>query len=125
MSNSDYKNDELPIFIKRFSGEFNLEEGSFIGVNFKFRNKLYRITRCPTLDAEGTKQLKKKFNKEIGEYEVILYPANKYLDEFEWNIDVFYGMFDDINDLLLNCFIDGVRFQEIVTSSETTFLGRD
>lgn len=36
MSNNEYKDGELIKFIKSFSGPFNIESESFIGVEFKF-----------------------------------------------------------------------------------------
>ena len=125
MSNNVYKNGELSKFIKRFSGPFDVKSESFIGVEFKFRANFYRITRVPTLDDEGTLSLRKKFNKKVGKYEVMKLPIKKYPDHYEETLDIFIGIYDTIDDLLENFLIEGVVFKEVVTSSETVFLGFD
>lgn len=63
MSNNEFKDNDLVNFIKRFSGKFDYMEESFLGVEFKFRNSFYRITRHQTLDDEDTLVLKGMFNK--------------------------------------------------------------
>jgi len=125
MSNNAYMDGELNVFIQNFSGKFDLFEGSFLGVDFRFRGQLYRITRSPTLDKEATDHLKNKFNKSIGEYEVIKYPVREYGESFVWDTNIFIGLYDTIEDLLNNCLIDGVPVRTIVTSNETVFLGTD
>lgn len=125
MSNNEYKDGEISSFIEKFSGEYSFLEGSIRGVEFIFRNRFYRITRFPTFDKEETEKLKEKFSKKIGEYEVIKLPISKYLENFNWSSDIVIGLYDNINDLLNNCIIEGVVLNDIVTSSETTFLGID
>ena len=125
MSNNQYKDNELNRFIKEFSGKFDLFEGSLRGIEFQLNNRYFRVTRYQTLNDVETETLKLKFGKKTGEYEVLALPIKTYPGHYKATVDLFVGIYDDINDLLENCVIDGVRFQEIVTSSETTFLGRD
>lgn len=124
MSNNEFKDEELGKFIKRFSGE-DYTDDYFIGVEFKFRNGFYRVTRHETLGSEETLILKKRFGKVIGKYEVMKLPIDDYPGHYDADIDTFIGLYDTIDDLLENCKIDGVLFREIITSQETEFLGFD
>ena len=125
MSNNQYKDNEISRFIKEFSGKFDIFEGSLRGFEFQFNNQFFRVTRFQTLNDLETEKVKKKFGKKIGEYEVLSLPIKTYPGHYDANIDLFVGIYDDINDLMENCFIDGVQFKEIVTSADTVFLGTD
>lgn len=125
MSNNEFKDNELEKFKKRFSGKFDHLEESFLGVEFKFRNSYYRVTRQHTFDDNDTGILKKMFHKTIGEYEVIKLPIADYPEHYETTFDIFIGVFDTIDDLLENFKIDDISFKDIVTSNEAVFLGFD
>lgn len=125
MSNNQYKDNELNRFIKEFSGKFDLFEGSLRAVESQFNNRYFRVTRYQILNDIETEMLKLKLGKKIGEYEVLVLPIKTYPGHYKATVDLFVGIYDDINDLLENCVIDGVQFKDIVTSPKTTFLGTD
>lgn len=92
----------------------------FMGIEFKFHNKYYRMCREPGEEDE----MPKLANGLTGRYEVSLmhceklgYPVAELFESEGW--------FSDLNDVLENCFLDGVNFKTAIMDDSTEILSKD
>lgn len=126
MASNEFKNIEE--FIKRFNTpRFCYDTGVdwICGIEFSYKNKYYRITKEQSGDDDFTKKLKEKFNKANGNIEFYNLPIKKYMDDYDLTLDIYLGLYDNVEDLLNNGNIDGVPLKEILVSDKTTVLGID
>ena len=126
MANKEFKNIEE--FIEGFTREGPTPpsytyDGVIWGMEFQYKNKIYRLTRDP-IGLE--KKLKKKFgedkNANIKLFEV---PISQYPDASVSNLDLFLGIFDDVYDLLNNGKINGIPLRDILADEQTEILAID
>ena len=98
-------------------------DGVIWGMEFEYKNKIYRITRDP-IGLE--KELRKKFGEEknatIKFFEV---PFSQYPDASVSNLNLYLGIFDDVYDLLDNGKIEGIPLRDIIASEFTKILAID
>ena len=126
MANKEFNNIEE--FIEGFTRtgptpENYTYDGVIWGMEFQYKNKIFRITR----DTVGhERELRIKFNKTdkafIQFFEI---PVEEYPNAPSDNLDMFLGIFDDVYDLLENGYIDGVKLKEIIASDQTEILAID
>ena len=69
-------------------------------------------------------EFEKKLNKKLGKYEVALVDSNGHSD-FQFEEYQFIGWYDDIYDLLENCYIDGKKFKDVIMDDDTVTEGKD
>ena len=126
MANNEFNNiDEFIDGFSRIGPASNNTkyDGIIWGIEFSYRNKIYRITRDP-IGCED--QLKAKFgmskNACIKFFEI---PLKKYPDTSNIPIDLFLGIYDDVQDLLENGNIDFIPLKNIIASDETEILAID
>lgn len=93
------------------------------GIEFLYKDKIYRITRDPTGDEE---ELKRMFGQEKTAYIKFfqippeIYPMAPNLPEA-----IFIGIYDDVQDLLNNGKIDNIALEDIIANEETEILAID
>jgi len=98
-------------------------DGVIWGMEFKYKNKIYRITR----DTVGNeKELRDKFHKNEGAfiqfYEI---PVEQYPDASVDDLNLYLGIFNDVHDLLDNGKINGVPLRNVIASDEAEILAID
>ena len=92
-------------------------------MEFQYKNRIFRVTR-DTIGYE--KEIRVKFNKSSKAYiQLFEIPASEYPNADGNNLDMYLGIFDDVNDLLDNGKIDGVSLRNIITSDQTEILAID
>src|SRR5574344_2133176 len=111
MANQEFNN--IDEFINRFTNKVNGE--LIFGLEFLYKNKYYRITRDPT----GFESiLREKFHKTqkafITFFEI---PKNIYPNASGSNIDLYIGIYENVNDLLDNGTIDNIPLRNILVSN--------
>lgn len=126
MANNEFK--DIKQFIEGFTrnghtpGNFYYD-GVIYGMDFKYHNKIYRISRDSTGDEM---QLRKKFNKDenafIHFYELL---NEKYPSEIAYSLNQYIGFYCNVDELLDEGKIDGKKLRDIIPSSETTILAID
>lgn len=126
MANNEFKN--IYEFIEGFSRNNSTPDnftydGIIYGIEFEYKNKIYRITRDPIGIEES---LKIKFGLEktanIKFFEI---PINQYPDAFIEDLNLFLGIYDDVNDLLENGKIGNIQLKDIIASENTNILAID
>lgn len=70
------------------------------------------------------KIFEKKLNKKLGKYEVALVDPNS-ISDYQFNEYQFIGWYDDIFDLLENCYIDGIKFKDVIIDDNTIIERKD
>ena len=98
-------------------------DGVIWGMDFQYGNKIYRITR----DTVGNeKELRKRFNKSETAYiQFFEIPIAQYPDESVDDLNLYLGIFDDVNDLLDNGKINGTPLRNIIANENTEILAID
>ena len=98
-------------------------DGVIWGMDFSYNNRIFRITR----DTVGNeKELRKKFNKSKKAYiQFHEIPSKQYPDETVDDLNMYFGIYDDVYDLLDNGKIDGVPLRDIIASENTEILAID
>ena len=126
MANKEFSNIEE--FIEGFTRtgptpEKYIYDGVIWGMEFKFHNHIFRITRDPI----GNEiELRKKFNKtEKAHIKLFEIPENEYPNAHGNDLDKYLGIFDDVYDLLNNGKIDEVPLKDIIASNQTEILAID
>ena len=98
-------------------------DGVIWGMEFKYKERIFRITRDP-IGIED--KLKEKFGKEKNaKIKLFEIPVNEYPNAVTNNLDRFIGIFDDVYDLLDNGKIDGIPLKDIISSDRTLILAID
>ena len=126
MANNEFKT--IDEFIKRFkTARFDYSAGVdwICGIEFSYGKKKYRITKDQSGDDEFTKRLKEKFNKPNGFIEFYYWPISENPEVDDLTLDIYLGLYDNIDDLLNNGNIDGIPLREILVSEKTTILSID
>lgn len=101
---------------KAFSWQDENHRRRFMGIEFKFNDKYYRMCREPLKEEErpiisgGRKGL----------YMVVL--VNDYWDDFTYTL---IGWYENLDDVLANCYLDGVVFSEAIMDPDTEILAQD
>lgn len=126
MANKEFSNIEE--FIEGFTRtgptpEKYSYDGVIWGMEFKFNNHIYRITRDPV----GNEiELRKRFNKTDKSFiKLFEIPENEYPNALGNDLDKYLGIFDDVYDLLYNGKIDGVPLKNIIASDQVEILAID
>ena len=126
MANKEFNN--IDEFIEGFTRNGPTPEtfkyvGIIFGMEFQYNNRIFRITR----DTVGNeKELRKKFNKSDSAY--ILFfeiPVEQYPDASVDNLNLYFGIFDDVYDLLDNGKIEGIPLRDIIASENAEILAID
>lgn len=105
---------------KCFSWQDENHRERFMGIEFKYNKKYYRMCREP-----GDETILPKLpNGRVGHYEVTImhcekfgYPAAERFESLGW--------YSDIYDLLENCYLDGIQFKTVIMQDDTEILGKD
>lgn len=122
MRRNDYKS--LEDFIGEYSGIRSDKYDIVYGLDFRYKGKLYRMT-MDQMEPENVRLIfENRKNKKLGKYEVALVDSN-LKTEFQYKNYHFIGWYDDINDLLENCFIEGVKFKDAIMDDDTIIEGKD
>ena len=97
--------NSLSDFVKEYSGIISDEYETYIGIDFNFKNKSYRMCLEP-----------------IGKY--YLYEVS---DTYKDGMPEFkvLGIFDSIEELLNSKTIQNICFKDIILSDETIITGKD
>ena len=120
MANKEFKNIEE--FIEGFTRNGPTPEnynydGVIWGMEFQYKNRIFRVTR----DIIGyEKEIRIKFNKsDKAHIQLFEISVNEYPNAAGKDLDMYLGIFDDVNDLLDNGKIDGVSLRNIIASDQT------
>ena len=98
-------------------------DGIIWGMEFQYRNKIYRITRDP-IGLEDN--LKEKFgNKKTAAIKFFEIPVEQYPNASVEDINLYIGIFDDVYDLLDNGKINGIPLRDIIANEQTEILAID
>lgn len=114
---NQYKN--LDEFIFEYNDYRDPSNGKFMGIEFKYNGKYYRMCREPLNSCERME------DGTLLEYDVmqIITPSGNYLDgNMEY---LLIGWYKNLNDVLENCIIDGKKFKDIIMEDYTEILGQD
>lgn len=122
MRKNDYKS--LDEFIGEYSGIRSEKYDTVHGIDFRFNGKLYRMTMDQMEPNELRNVFENKLNKKLGKYEVALVESDGSSD-FQFEEYQFIGWYNDIYDLLENCYIDGIKFKDIIMADDTIIEGKD
>lgn len=104
---------------KEFSWQNAEKRECFMGIEFKYCGKYYRMCREPFSDEE--RPLSK--NGKHCFYDVLLidcnglYPQNNGYELIGW--------FEDLYDVLANCFIEGRPFKDVIMDDSIKILSKD
>lgn len=126
MANNEFKN--IDEFIEGFTRtepitDDYIYEGIIFGMEFRYKGKIYRITRDPI---DNEKDIRKKFNKSDKAYiKFFEIPVELYPSMMEYNLNYHIGIYDNVDDLLDNGKIDGISLRNIIASNETEILAID
>lgn len=122
MNGNFYTN--LDDFIGKYCGYEVKGYERLYGLDFKYHGKLYRITIEQIEPDDVRIQFESKLGKKLGPYEVALID-NSLGSEFKFREYNFIGWYDDIYDLLDNCYIEGKKFKEVILSPDFVAEGQD
>ena len=128
MANANFNNiDEfIDGFTKTDAYAVSLYDGIIWGMEFTYHGKFYRVTRDQSADDETYALICKKFHKPVKHYiEVYRLPCENHGGDYELTPDIYLGLYDDVNDLLDHCIIDGKTLREIIPSEETRITSLD
>ena len=128
MANAEFNNIEEFIdgFTKTNAYAPSLYDGIIWGMEFTYHGRFYRLTRDQSADDATYAQIRKKFGKPDGYYiEVYRLPCEDHGGRYELTPDIYLGLYDDVNDLLDHCVIDGKTLREIITSEKTRICSID
>lgn len=79
-------------------------------MEFQYKNRIFRVTRD---DMGHEKEIRIKFNKsDKAHIHLFEIPVNEYPNAEGKDLDMFLGIFDDVNDLHDNDKIDGFLLKE-------------
>ena len=127
MANADFNNIEEFIdgFTKTNAYAPSLYDGIIWGMEFAYHGRFYRVSRDQTADDETYALIRQRFHKPEGHYiEAYRIPCEDYVP-FIPAPDVYLGLYDNVNDLLDHCVIDGKTLREIIPSEETIITSID
>lgn len=116
--------NSLEEFTSQYIGEWGPSDGHWLGLEFAYHGKEYRLhtgpmyTRFITILPDGRPALF-GFYEKIKEYE----PDNTSKEEER--AYRLLGEYADMDDLLNKCFIDGKPFKEVIMADETRILAQD
>lgn len=128
MANATFNNiDEfIDGFTKTNPYAETLYDGIIWGMEFAYNGHFYRLTRDRSADDATFKRIRERFNKPDGCYiEVYRLPCEDHGGRYELTPDIYLGLYDDVNDLLDHCFIDGKTLREIIPSEDTRICSID
>ncbi len=116
--------NSLEDFIGEYSGIRSEKYDTVYGIDFTYNGKLYRMTMDQMEPDDVRKKFEDKLNKKLGKYEVALVDPNGSSD-FQYHNYQFIGWYDDIYDLLENCYIEGRKFKDVIMDDYTEIEGQD
>lgn len=116
--------NSLEDFIGEYSGIRSGKYDTVYGIDFTYNGKLYRMTMDQMEPDDVRKKFEEKLNKKLGKYEVALVDPNGSGD-FQYHNYQFIGWYDDIYDLLENCYIEGRKFKDVIMDDYTEIEGQD
>ncbi len=100
----------------------NLEKPKYMGIEFKFHDKYYRMCREPLPENEEDYIILP--NGEVGRYDVLLLNCEEGGYPLSDNVEL-VGWYSDLNDVLENCIIDDIKFKDVIMDDSTEILGKD
>ncbi len=104
----------LEQFTSQYTGEWNPSEGHWLGLDFSYNGKEYRMHTGPMYSEKNT-ILSDGRTALFG-----LYKKNKFIDEYD-----LLEEYATMNDLLNSKIIDNKPFREIIIAEDTELLGQD
>lgn len=128
MANADFNNIEE--FIDGFTKTDAFAKGPYDGIiwgmEFEYHGHFYRLTRDQSADDETAARIREKFAKPEGNYiEVYRLPCENHGGRYSLRPEIYIGLYDNVDDLLDHCVIDGKTLREIIPSEETRICSID
>ncbi len=126
MANNEFNN--IDEFIEGFTrtgptSENYSYDGIIFGIEFLYQDKYYRITRD---NVGNEKDVRNKFNKTDSAYiHFFEIPAEQYPDASVHDLNLYIGIFDNVNDLLDNGKINEITLRNIIANEQTEILAID
>ena len=110
----------LQEFREEYDGISYKKHRSFIGIEFTYHDVYYRMCREPLVD----EHLPSLPNGNKGHYNVVIvhWKNGEWFSDYEYEL---IGWYENIDDLLQNCYIDGKKFKDIIMADETEIIGKD
>lgn len=100
----------------------DLQNPKYMGIEFKYNEKYYRMCREPLPENEEDWIVLP--NGEVARYDVLIlnceqsgYPKS--------DSEELVGWYQDLDDVLNNCEIDNKKFKEVIMDDSTEILGKD
>lgn len=115
---NEYNN--LEEFKSQYQGWWEPSDGKWLGLEFKYNNKIYRFHTGPMFEKKKPILPNGKEGK-FCIYEMIC-EKEQYPDCDKYEL---IGWYSDMNDVLENCVIDGKKFEVIIMNDDTQILAQD
>ena len=128
MANADFNNIEEFIdgFTKTDPYAETLYDGIIWGMEFTYGGHFYRLTRDRSADNDTFAKIRERFGKPDGYYiEVYRLPCEDHGGRYELTPDIYLGLYDDVDDLLDHCVIEGKTLREIIPSEKARICSID
>lgn len=128
MANATFKSiDEfIDGFTKTEPYAETLYDGIIWGMEFTYCGRFYRLTRDRSADNDTFVKIRERFGKPDGYYiEVYRLPCEDHGGRYELTPDIYLGLYDDVDDLLDHCVIEGKALREIIPSEKTRICSID
>lgn len=110
---------DLEEFCHEYDGKEYKDHQSFIGIEFTYNGKYYRMCREP-LSLEDLPTLP---DGRKGRYRVVvIHWKNGWFSDFSYEL---VGWYVDLKDLLENCRLDGQPFASVIMADSTEIIGKD
>ncbi len=116
--------NSLDEFIGEYCGIRSEKYDIAYGLDFRYKGKMYRMTMDQMEPDDVRREFENKLNKKLGKYEVALIDPNS-TSLLQYEECHFIGWYDDIYDLLENCYIDGIKFKDVIIDDDTIIEGQD
>lgn len=110
--------NSLAEFTNEYIGEWSPSDGHWLGLDFAYSGKRYRLHTGAMYNAQCTVLP----NGKEALFGVYIFNENRDIKCREY---LLIGEYPDMNSLLDNCFIDGKKFREIIMADDTEILGKD
>lgn len=98
----------------------NLDKHKYMGIEFRYNDVCYRMCREP-LDENDMVILP---DGRTGRYDVMILHCEKTGYPMSESFELI-GWYEDLNDVLDNCIIQGRAFKDVIMADETEILGKD
>jgi len=115
---NEYNN--LEEFIVEYDEIDRKDIRGFCGIEFTYHGVYYRMCREPISE----EKLPTLPNGNKAHYDVMIvhWKNDLWVGEYEYEL---VGWYENIEDLLQNCHIEGRTFEEVIMDDETEIIGKD